>query len=201
MFALGLMVAFLADGFWGFALLIPYGAVVAAVMRMWISAIQDLGNLEHLLEQQEQIQRFLVLAAASMICCMIVLGGKMELARDGRDMSSGRKAEIPDRRTITWIRWLGLYWSILLIGAYIPTQVGISNAAKPILGKFPLDQVSPSGRSPSAYSADQIKTILEARKGIADALRLDFSLLSASSLLTLLAPLLSGVLSGFGKKE
>lgn len=206
-YLIGIGIGFWANRTWGFGFLLPYAAVTASVARMWHSAKGPLDTLQALIDRQDEIQRFLLLAAVSMVCCMAVLGARMELKpKENERVKSSRRTHpedtIPRTGTLIWMRRFGLFWSLLLVAAYVPTQVQISRHADIILEKLGFDQVAPTGSIvPGKDTAKQVKDMFEARKGIEDSLKLNFSPLSGGSVIALLVPFISGILPGFGGKN
>ena len=84
---------------------------------MWGASAACKEGLGALLACRTEVNDWLLLTALGMIACIAFLGGRWEIAdTSGVEIS-------PSPRTLRQLYQLGLLWSILLVVAYIPTQV------------------------------------------------------------------------------
>jgi hypothetical protein len=167
---------------WGALWLFHWTAAVVAVGMMWLAVATQTGLKQGaLVESRETLQDGLYLAAFAMIASVMFVGSKSEIEH----LDDKR---IPSIETIKSMRALGAFWSLLLITSYIPAYIELRTHAHDVLS---------AGLAPAATFAQS----LEIRKNFNDVVGLESAGITATSLLSLLAPFLSGLLPGLGKTE
>ena len=93
---------------------------------------------------------------------------------------------------------LGTFWTLLLVAAYLPAHVALVSKASQFVDRIPIPdiaQCAPGWDCSKAYATAKIA--LDLRKGLQDALPVDYSGLSTVTLLSLAAPFVTGLLSRF----